>query len=138
MVNYLKSEMILVKNSTTILMVMMIAATMIVCFMMLSLSKERYIYIYIYFSIFSHSFGILQFDCLCLFYLSFSLADFQAGPRHFSTSWKQPYSHFLLHRGRFIICCKVCSKLDQESIIVFKAVRSDSFLANFLDFNSLF
>lgn len=89
------------------------------------------------FYIFSHSFGILHLDSMAFFNnCLFFPIDFQSGPRHCSINWKQPCSHFLMHWGWFIICCKVCSKLDQESIIVFRALRSDSFLATFLDFNS--
>lgn len=125
---YLKSEMILVKNSTAILMVMM--TTTIILNM---LHDAKLVWSFIFFPI------ALAFFILTLwayFIPIFSLADFQSGPRHFSINWKQPYSHFLMHWGWFIICCKVCSKLDQESIIVFRALRSDSFLATFLDFNS--
>ena len=126
---FLKSEMILVKNSTAILMVMM--TTTIILNM---LHDAELVWSFIFFS---HSFGILHLDSMAFFNnCLFFPIDFQSGPRHCSINWKQPYSHFLMHWGWFIICCKVCSKLDQESIIVFRALRSDSFLATFLDFNS--
>lgn len=73
---YLKSEMILVKNSTAILMVMM--TTTIILNM---LHDAKLVWSFIFFPI------ALAFFILTLwayFIPIFSLADFQSGPRHFS------------------------------------------------------